>query len=159
MAVRGPDAKGVKLGHTPNAEWIDVPDAPFDGPWPVDLPKMCGRRRWHELVVAWWAEVRVMPHCRLWTATDWRFALETAYMKQKLWLDYGEDELKSTAWTELRRREDQMGYTAEARRKLRIRYVHPDGGDTAATPMGGGAGDGDGTVVALDSRRSRVASA
>lgn len=162
MALPGAAAKPAKLGHSPTAEWADVPDVAFAGPWPVELPKTCGRKKWHDLVVAWWAEVRVMPHCVLWTPTDWRFALETCYMKQQLWLDYGEGDMKSTAWTEVRRREDQMGYTVEARRKLRIRYVDPNnpavGAVHSSTTPAPAASSG-GNVIGMQSRRDRIANA
>lgn len=122
MAHNGPPAMGRKLGRTPNAEWTDVPNLPYQGPSP-NLPKLRGRQKWHELVEQWWENLRHMPHCITWTETDWQFALETALMKQQFWLDYQAGEMKTTAATEIRRREDQIGTTSEARRKLRIRYV------------------------------------
>lgn len=152
MAHRGVDPKPARLGHSSNADWQDVPDVPYAGPWPVELPAKNGRSKWHPQVVAWWEEVRVMPHCVLWSPTDWRFALDTAYMKHQLWVDYGEGEMKSTAWTEVRRREDQMGYTVEARRKLRIRYVKQDV-KRAASPVAAVPG---GQVVSIDDRRNRL---
>ncbi len=124
MAHSGPPAKGTKIGRTPTADWIEVPNEPFAGPWPVDLPPKCGRAKWNPMVEQWWKIVRTMPHCTLWELSDWLFAVETAYLKQELWSAYGgEDGTKTTAWTELRRREGLMGTTAEERRKLRIRYV------------------------------------
>ncbi len=154
MALTGPPAKPQKLGHSATADWTDVPDTPYDGPWPVELPKQCGRKKWHDMVLAWWEEVRRMPHCSTWADTDWRFALETAYMKQQLWSDYNDGQMKSTAWTELRRREDQMGYTVEARRKLRIRYVDPE--SQKRRQAGLPVNPADGNVVALEDRRSRL---
>ena len=142
MALPGAPAKGAKLGRTPNADWTEVPKTPFDGPWPVDLPPKCGRAKWHTMVELWWRMARSMPHCRLWEESDWLFALETCYLKQELWDAYGgEDGTKTTAWTELRRREDLLGFTAEARRKLRIRYVDvkpevaDDGVDSDVEPV------------------------
>jgi hypothetical protein len=127
MAHSGVPPKTVKHGRTPNADWTDVVDRPYEGP-SLDLPKSpgAGRRKWHDPVVAWWEQVRRMPHCVIWTPTDWLFAIETAYMKQQFWHDYVNGELHSTLATEIRRREDQMGCTGEARRKLRIRYISPD---------------------------------
>lgn len=122
MAHRGGSPKAVKHGRTPNADWTDVRDEAFAGPSP-ELPKLAGRKRWTDLVVQWWEQVRVMPHCVLWTATDWQFALETALMKDQFWRDYALGDMKSTAATEIRRREALLGTTAEARRQLRIRYV------------------------------------
>ena len=167
MAHRGPAARASKLGTTPNAEWTDVVDEPYDGDSP-DLPKLRGRK-WNDLVAAWWTAVRRMPHCVLWREADWLFAIETALMKQEYWLSYTAGESKTTAAMEIRRREDQMGCTAEARRKLRIRYVEPpeeeqvwgadpnDGPpvvveeeDTVVEP------DTIGSVTPLSSRRARL---
>lgn len=130
MAHRGPASKAIKHGRTVTADWTEVVDTPYAGDSP-DLPRLPNRRRWSELVIRWWDQVREMPHCVLWTPTDWTFAVETALMKQELWAEVtAGDGLRSTLATEVRRREDQMGTTAEARRKLRIRYVPTaDGGD------------------------------
>jgi len=67
-----------------------------------------------------------MPHCRLWTASDWEFAFDTAALKAK----FHESATASTA-TEIRNRERVLGVTAEYRRDLRIRYIPP-----TATPDG-----------------------
>ena len=159
MALTGPEAKPQKLGHSPTAEWVDVPDVAFDDKAQRDLPKSPGgRRKWHQQVVEWWEEVRRMPHCVLWADTDWRFARETAYMKQQLWADMDAGTMKSTLATEVRRREDQMGTTAEARRKLRIRYVDPE---TARKRQQQGSGPlsgqpGGTNVVPIGDRRTRL---
>jgi hypothetical protein len=162
MAHTGPEAKPQKLGHSPTADWIDVPDVPYDHQGRHELPKTAtGRRRWHPQVTEWWNEVRSMPHCALWTDTDWRFALETCYMKQQMWLDMDAGEMKSTLATEIRRREDQIGTTAEARRKLRIRYVDPEqAAKRQQQPMGAPpAGQPGGTnVVPIADRRARLTS-
>lgn len=163
MAHRGPASKAVKHGRTPSADWVDVVDVPYSGPSP-DLPKLPNRQRWNGLVVSWWAVVRVMPHCALWTPTDWHFAVETALMKHELWAEVKAGEgLRSTLATEVRRREDQMGTTAEARRKLRIRYVPGD--ELAEVPPDDGrlevmeqqrAATGGATVTPLADRRRRL---
>ncbi|MEU7905301.1 hypothetical protein [Actinoplanes sp. NPDC049118] len=80
---------------------------------------------WFPQVTAWWEQLRIMPHCVLWAPTDWLFAIETAYLKQDFWTSYFSGELHATKATEIRRREDQMGVTREARRKLLIRYTDP----------------------------------
>lgn len=166
MALPGSRAKDTKIGRTANADWTEVPNVAFDGPWPVEFPAKCGRRNWDPLVKQWWDIVRVMPHCRLWERSDWLFAVETAYMKQELWQSYsGEDGTKTTAWTELRRREDLLGCTAEARRKLRVRYVEekPEVGDQVPDdddpdlvveeqPVAGRGG----SVTPIGSRRQRL---
>lgn len=163
MALRGPAAKANKLGRTPNADWTDVPDVPFSGPSP-DLPKLANRRKWTDLVVQWWEQVRVMPHCTLWTATDWQFAIETALMKDQFWREYADGEMKSTAATEIRRREGVLGTTAEARRQLRIRYT-PTGEASEEEPElepvvqeeeQAESGRGVASVTPLADRRSRL---
>lgn len=164
MALTGRDPKSNKHGRTLTADWTDIPDQPYTGPSP-DLPKLSRRRRWRDEVTAWWEELRVMPHCVMWNATDWRFALETASMKQQFWADLDEGEMKTTMATEIRRREDQIGTTGEARRKLRIRYVDPASvpgaydeepeGDPVVedVPVAGRSAG----VTSLASRRSRLA--
>lgn len=158
MAHGGVPPKAVKHGRTANADWIDVVDIPYTGPTPT-LPKSPGdgRRKWHEPAVAWWDQIRQMPHCVIWSPTDWLFALETVYMKHKFWNDYVNGELHSTLATEIRRREDQMGCTGEARRKLRIRYISPDEVDGVpenSLPAEPGAGA---KVTDISDRRRRLA--
>ncbi len=101
-----------------------------------------------------------MPHCRNWSPTDWQFGVETALMKQAFWLEYAEGKMQSTTATEIRRREDQMGTTGEALRKLRIRYVPADQFDEddflPAVEVADAAVEGGATVTALESRRRRL---
>lgn len=162
MAHRGPAAKTIKHGRTPSADWTDVPDTPYTGPSP-DLPKLPRRQKWHPMVEQWWEQVREMPHCVLWRSVDWTFAIETAFMKQAYWQLAESGEATTTMAVEIRRREDQMGTTLEALRKLRIRYtpvsegvdVEPE--DESPIEVveqevaGGGA-----TVTPLESRRARL---
>lgn len=122
MAHRGPSQMARRLGHSANAEWTEVPNRPYEGASP-DLPKLPGRARYHPMVSTWWDMVRCMPHCVRWTPTDWQYAVETALLKHYFWTDAAAGEVKTTAATEIRRREDNMGTTEEARRKLRIRYA------------------------------------
>lgn len=127
MAVRGPSPKVNKHGRTPSTagDWTDVPDRPYDGPSP-NLPVLPRRKKWHVMVEQWWDQVRHMPHCSTWRPTDWTYAIETALMKQGYWDAYDKGTAVTTAAVDIRRREDQMGTTQEALRKLRIRYVDPD---------------------------------
>lgn len=131
MARPGPAGKAAKHGRT-NTDWVEVPDVPYAGPSP-DLPKLPKGKKWNDIVVQWWEQVRAMPHCDLWTATDWQFAVETALMKDQFWREYGDGKMMSTTATEIRRREGLLGTTAEARRQLRIRYV-PAGEDADDEP-------------------------
>lgn len=121
MAHRGVAPKATKHGRTPNADWVEVRDVPYDGASP-DLPSLPRRKKWHPMVAQWWEQIREMPHCVLWRPSDWTFALETAYQKQAHWELCERGEQTTTAAVEIRRREDQMGTTIEALRKLRIRY-------------------------------------
>lgn len=162
MAHPGPAAKANKIGRTPAAEWLEVVDVPFGGPSP-DLPKLSGRKKWSELVTQWWEQVRVMPHCVLWAAGDWQFAIETALMKEAFWREYSEGEMKSTMATEIRRRESMMGTTVEARRQLRIRYSQPvdSGGEDESSPEAqvveqAETGGSVATVTPLADRRARL---
>lgn len=126
MAHRGPAQKQVKHGRTANSDWTEVPDVPYTGPSP-DLPRLPRRGKWHPMVEQWWSQIREMPHCVLWRAVDWTFALETAFMKQTFWTDVEAQAATTSAAVEIRRREAQMGTTIEALRQLRIRYIPADG--------------------------------
>lgn len=122
-------------------EWAPVKNTPFAGPSP-DLPAKSGRQRWHRETLAWWDAVRRMPHCRLWTESDWRFAIETAVLVEEFW----RGELKVAA--ELRLRSAKLGLTHEDRLKLRIRYTTPDTDNAVTEPPA--------AVARLDARRRRL---
>jgi hypothetical protein len=162
VAVTGPESKASKHGRGANAGFTEVFDGPFDGPSP-DLPKVRGMR-WHPQVAAWWQQVRRMPHCVLWGPTDWLFALDLAYLKQDWRTEYSEGTVMSTKSTEIRRREDHLGTTAEARRKLLIRYVAPPTTDQPpahhadqAVAAAASEDEGNASVTTLESRRRRLA--
>ncbi len=127
MARPGVPRKENKHGRTPNTggTWFEVPDEPYSGPSP-DLPTLPRRRKWHPMVETWWSIVRVMPHAVMWTPSDWQFALELALLKNAYWLAFDEGEATAAQATEVRRREEQLGTTAEARRPLLIRYLDPE---------------------------------
>jgi hypothetical protein len=100
--------------RVPIKAYNDVPDVPF----------VAGRKRmlpegvsWPPATYTWWRALRVMPHCVLWTDTDWQYAVTTAWIHARVWV--GDYKLAG----ELRQRERAMGCTDEARRGLRIRYV------------------------------------
>jgi hypothetical protein len=155
MAVTGPPQSESKIGRTSNAGWTDVPDVPYDGP-SMNLPKLPGGMKWMPQVEAWWEQVRKMPHCVLWTPTDWIFAIETAYQKQDMWLEYFGGQVHASKTVEIRRREDQMGTTVEARRKLLIRYVDPNI-DELDAPVAGEGCESPTNVSSIDERRRRLA--
>ena len=142
---RKPKPEGqARTRHKSSVEWVDVVDVPFSGQVP-DLPK---RRRivlpfgqtkdipLHALTRAWWTTVSRMPHCSLWTESDWRYAISTALVADAFHYGHG------PSATELARREKVLGTTVDARRDLRIRYVDPD----AVVP--------DGDVVVMDDYRA-----
>lgn len=97
--------------------WLDVVDTPFLAGRKYELPP----GEWTERTIAWWDNVRTMPHAILWAATDWDYAVDTAYVHNMMWSGV------STAATELRQRERLMGITWESRRAASIRYIAADG--------------------------------
>lgn len=166
MAHRGPESKAMKHGRTPNADWTEVPDVPYPGPWP-ELPGLPGgkRAKWNELALRWWDTIKVMPHCALWDDADWLYALETLYMKHFYFRDVANDEGTTSAATEIRRREDYLGTTMEARRKLRIKYIDAED-EGVQDAVGQGVEDDEddapkpagkpGTVSSLADRRKAI---
>ncbi|WP_431881839.1 hypothetical protein [Micromonospora chalcea] len=154
MALPGRAPKDVRLGRGLSAEWTEVTNTPYAGPSP-DLPEL--DLPWYREVVEWWELVRRMPHCELWSDMDWQFALHTAFMWQDWWKNfYSERTVFANKSTEIRRREDQMGTTQEARRKLRIRYVDPEV-VAPAQPEQAAEGEKKASVTSIASRRGRLA--
>lgn len=145
MAITGrPPSEHPRNRNPKSYDWTTVENSPWTGASP-DLPSR-GRQRWHVETRAWWEAVRRMPHCRVWTETDWRFALETARLVEEFW----RGELNRAA--ELRLRSAKLGLTHEDRLKLRIRYVEPvdESATSAADPA---------AVTRLDERRKRLSGA
>lgn len=154
MARTGPTPKaGPRHGTSPNIPTIDVANVPYTGPGAErDLPDI-PTLPWYPQTEAWWEIVRVMPHCVLWEPSDWLFAIETAlYKNQAMGEIYG-GALPTSLITEIRRREDMMGCTMEARRKLGIRYIDMEP-DEAAAPV---PADGVTDIASAPSRRARLA--
>lgn len=127
MAVAGrkPAASGQTRHRVkPSTEWTEVPNVPYSGEVPeLPLQRTIVTRDGQEqvalqpLTAQWWESVTTMPHCVLWTRSDWMFALTTATVADAAFCGV------SSAATELRNREKVMGTTVEFRRDLRIRYV------------------------------------
>ena len=127
MAVAG--RKPAAAGQTrhrvkPSADWTEVLNTPYEGEVPeLPLQRTVITRDGQEkvtiqaLTVQWWETVSRMPHCVLWAASDWMFALSTATVADAAFCGV------ASAATELRNREKVMGTTVEFRRDLRIRYV------------------------------------
>lgn len=153
VAGRKPKPDGQKRNRMPPVhDWTEVPNLPYSGKRPT-LPKTRGRlikmtgaaERYddvpvHAMTRRWWKAVSSMPHCALWTDTDWGFALSTAIVADRFY--YGEP----AAAGELRQREKLLGTTLDSRRDLRIRYVDPTTVD--ATNDSAGA-----EVVSINYRR------
>ncbi len=132
MALTGPPpSENKRRRNADTFAWVDVVSSPFDGSSP-DLPDALDG---NVLVARWYEAIRSMPHCRLWTASDWMFAVSTAFVA----LDAFSGE-RPAAFGELRQREAKMGVTLEDRMKLRIRYVPPEVGEgSARTPKASAA--------------------
>ena len=108
--------------HKPTTEWTEVPDVPFSsGPkLPAKRPTILGPKPWSARSKQWWSVISSMPHCVLWTPSDWEFALDTAHIAAPF--HAGED-MRPALAAELRSRERILGTTLDYRRDLRIRYV------------------------------------
>jgi hypothetical protein len=145
MALTGamPKEDRTQVRHrNPVADWDEYPDVPFDLAPPLrprvtasssvlDAGAFNASPTWPDATLGWWRAVSQMPHAKMWTATDWQFAMDTAEVHARTmeaWKGYG--------GTELRQREQQMGTTFEARRKLRIRYVKPKAQTETVLPAG-----------------------
>jgi hypothetical protein len=115
MALRGPEPKDHKIGRTPNAEWIEVIHEPN-----LNAPPLPDGE-WSNETLQWWEAVSTLSHTVLWSEADWIFGFDTARLKNRFY----DGDFTAAITMEMRRREDLMGTTMEARRKLRIRYVQP----------------------------------
>jgi hypothetical protein len=143
MALTGPPPKENKIGRSPTAEWTEVENTPNLEGLSRELPD----REWHRDTLTWWAAVRVLPHSRLWQETDWTFAADTAIIKDLFY----NGRARSGEMVEMRHREDLMGVSREARRKLRIRYVAPRIETSAIEERGDEA-----AIVNIADRRRRL---
>lgn len=119
MPVEGrkPKPDGQKRNrHQPTYDWLEVPNEPFSSG-----PKLPSRRTegraWPARTKQWWSAISTMPHCVLWTPTDWEFAIDTALVAA----EFHAGDTRAAA--ELRQRERLLGSTLDSRRDLRIRYV------------------------------------
>jgi hypothetical protein len=61
-----------------------------------------------------------MPHCSLWSLSDWSFAFDTGVVHAA----FANGDVRQAA--ELRLREATLGTTVQSRRHLRLRYVAAD---------------------------------
>lgn len=110
LAGRKPKDEGQKVTrHELTHDWTEVENVPYDGPRP-ELDLDAGTARW-------WDALSRMPHCALWTPSQWMFAVDTAWLHQAF--ENGATNLAG----EIRIREKTLGTTMDALRDLRIRYV------------------------------------
>lgn len=127
MAVAGrkPKPAGQAINRNkPVHDWSEVPNVPFVASVKLPRTRLEGKP-WPALTKAWWADISSMPHCVLWSAGDWRFAVDTALLAA----EYHDGNVRMA--TELRNRERVLGTTLDFRRDLRIRYVAVDDGPDA----------------------------
>lgn len=111
-----PEGQAVNR-HKPTHDWTEVVDQPFAGA--PKLPKtQPNGMAWPSWTKRWWGVVSTMPHCTLWTDSDWEFAFDTAALKAVFHMSS-----TNAMATEIRNREKVLGTTADYRRDLRIRYV------------------------------------
>lgn len=117
VAGRKPKPKGTSVNRNqPVHEWTEVVDVPFEGA-PELQEKRPDGRDWPMPTLRWYTAVTSMPHCKLWSDSDWLFVEHTA----RLVAAFDDGDLKLA--TEIRQREKKLGVTADDRRDLRIRYV------------------------------------
>ncbi len=128
MAGRKPADRPTVTRHKPTVDWTEVENLPYEGESPElpatrmvmnpkgELQEWPIEKRTHD----WWEALTSMPHCVLWSKSDWQFALDTAMVHADA--AHG----KTTAMAELRMREKIMGTTVDSRRDLRIRYIDPE---------------------------------
>lgn len=125
-AGRKPKEASQRRNRNPSTvDWVEVPNVPYSGPVPVELPRtrVIVTRNGQETIDLqpitrdWWDAVIQMPHCKLWSLTDWQFAVTTALVADAAYCGI------AAAATELRNREKLLGTTAEFRKDLRIRYT------------------------------------
>lgn len=147
---------GGKHGHNVSAvSWTEVPNVAFVGEHP-ELPdtRPVEWMTWEDKkqvrhvedqplkpeTLAWWEAMSSMPHCVLWSMSDWVFAIATALIADMVFCG------DRQAAGELRQREKIMGATLDSRRDLRIRYVDPPSDDVESSAP----------VVNLNTRRARL---
>lgn len=150
MSGRKPSERPTVTRHKPTVDWTEVPNAPYTGAKPVlpevrEIMNKAGDVSVYpmpEQTLAWWDSVTSMPHCALWSPSDWAFALDTALIHAQAVTGV------VSAMSELRQREKIIGTTLDARRDLRIRYVEPASESVTLAP-----------VDSIDERRTRLSNA
>jgi hypothetical protein len=150
MSGRKPSDRPTVTRHKPTVDWTEVPSTPFAGVVPAlpdvrEIVNKAGDITVHPIpaqTLTWYASVTSMPHCVLWSPSDWAFCLDTALIHAQAVTGV------VSAMSELRQREKIMGTTVDSRRDLRIRYVELE--DEVATLA---------PVDNIDDRRQRLLNA
>lgn len=93
------------------------PELPDEIPWPAKTRQ-------------WWASLPDTPGSDGWTASDWEFLMTTALVHADVWGNSNFDRL-----SELRVREEEMGITPSARKKLGIGESKQDEKVELRTPL------------------------
>lgn len=123
-APKPPDQVRHRMGSSTALVWKDVERVPYLGESP-DLPARESGRPYPVSTLRWWEIVRKMPHCILWEASDWEYALAVAEMHASVF----ERDLSARGAVTLlgtfRTAENKLGTTLSSRLSLRIRYVDP----------------------------------
>jgi hypothetical protein len=117
---------GQAVNRHATLEWTEVPNVLFTG-GPALSAKMPDGKPWPDRIRSRWEIYSSMPHCKLWTASDWRFAVDTLIIATRF-----EENYDCRVAAELRNREKIMGTTLDFRRDIRVRYVEPKQGDETA---------------------------
>ncbi|MFJ9694956.1 hypothetical protein [Kitasatospora sp. NPDC101183] len=99
---------------------------------------------WHPMTKLWWESWRTSAQAQTFTATDWRFLVDTALMHHTMWAK-GRWEFAS----EVRLRAAKFGATPEDRMRLKIQVETPESARPAATATPA-------DVTDISSRRSRL---
>lgn len=123
MPIRGrkPKPEGQAVNRNkPTHDWTEVPNVPFKGGPKLGRVRVNGQP-WMKRTRDKWAAWSSMPHCAIWGAAEWDFALDAIELAAQF--HAGDPKVA----TELRNRERVLGTTGDYRRDLRIRYVDPAG--------------------------------
>lgn len=147
MSGRKPSDRPTVHRNKPRVDWTEVVNVPYEGARP-ELPETrevinkAGDVSVYPIpdsTKEWWESVTRMPHCVLWSPSDWAFCSDTALVHAQAVTGV------ISAMAELRQREKILGTTFDARRDLRIRYVDPEDEPSQLAP-----------VDSLDDRRQRL---
>jgi hypothetical protein len=125
MSGRKPSDRPTVTRHKPTIEWTDVQNVKYTGEKPAlpetrEVINKAGDVSVYPMPEAtkdWWESTTSMPHCVLWSDSDWAFCSDTALVHAQAVTGV------ISAMSELRQREKILGCTYDSRRDLRIRYV------------------------------------